>query len=51
MYVKSGWNEIEKIHLSICKYALGVEKSTFSDGIYAELGRVPLSVTRYYMMI
>ena len=45
------WDDIEKIHLFICKYALGVKKSTPSDGIYAELGRVPLSVTRQIHII
>ena len=35
----------------MCKYALGVKKSTPGDGIYAELGRVPLSVTRQIQIV
>ena len=45
------WEEIEKIHLTICKYALGVKKSTPNDGIYAELGRTPLLTLRQIQMI
>ena len=45
------WDDIEKIQLFICKYALGVKKFTPSDGIYAELGRVPLSVTRQIQIV
>ena len=45
------WDEIEKIHLFMCKYALGVKKSTPSDGIYAELGCVPLFVTHQIQIV
>ena len=38
--------EIEKLHFLTCKQALGVKESTPNDGVYAELGRVPLLVTR-----
>ena len=31
------WEELEKIHLSACKYILGVSVSTPTDGVYAEL--------------
>ena len=31
------WTELEKLHLSACKYILGVSHSTPTDGIYAEL--------------
>ena len=40
------WEEIEKLHLFIRKYALGVKRSTPSDAIYAELGRFPLLLIR-----
>ena len=38
------WDKIEKLHLFICKYALGVKSSMPNDGVYAELGRYPLSI-------
>ena len=40
------WTELEKLHLSACKYILGVSHSTPTDGIYAELGRHPLHISR-----
>ena len=43
--------EIEKNHLIICKFALGVKKSTPNDGIYAELGRTPLLTLWQIQMI
>ena len=33
------WEEIEKLNLFICKYALGVKSRTPSNAIHAELGR------------
>ena len=45
------WEELEKIHLSTCKYILGVSASTLSDGVYAELGRCPLRVYRKISII
>ena len=32
------WIELERLHLFLCKFALGVKSSTPNDGIYAELG-------------
>ena len=40
------WTELEKLHLSACKYIIGVSHSTPTDGIYAELGRHPLHISR-----
>ena len=40
------WIELEKLHLSACKCILGVSHLTPSDGIYAELGRHPLQISR-----
>ena len=45
------WDEIEKLHLFICKYALGVKSSTPNDGVYAELGRYPLSIFRKIQIV
>ena len=45
------WEQIEKIHLMLCKYAMVVKKSTPNDGIYAELGRTPLLIIRQIQMI
>ena len=45
------WEEIEKVHLMICKFALGVKKFTPNDGIYAELGRTPPLTLRQIQMI
>ena len=42
---------MEKLHLFICKYALGVKKSTPNDGVYAELGRMPLLITRQIQIV
>ena len=39
------WTELEKLHLSACKYILGVSHSMPTDGIYAELGRHPSHVS------
>ena len=38
--------ELDKLHLAACKYILGVSHSTPTDGIYAELGRHPLHMSR-----
>ena len=40
------WTELEKLHLSACKYILGVSHSTPTDGLYVELGRHPLHISR-----
>lgn len=31
------WPKLERMHLSACKYALGVKSSTTTDAVYAEL--------------
>ena len=45
------WDIIEKLHLFICKFSLGVKASTPADGVYAELGRYPLKILRHIQMI
>ena len=45
------WDEIDKLHLFICKYASGVKSSTPNDGVYAELGRYPLSIFRKIQIV
>jgi hypothetical protein len=43
--------EIERIHLKFCKSLLGVKTSTCNMGVYGELGRVPLYISRYVRII
>ena len=43
--------EIERIHLKFCKYLLKVKSSTCNIGVYGELERYPLYVTRYTRII
>ena len=38
------WYELEKLHLFACKYILGVNLSTPTSGVFAELGRYPLYI-------
>ena len=45
------WDETERIHLYFCKLTLGVKPSTPTDGIYAELGRYPLTIFRKFQMV
>ena len=45
------WDIIEKLHLSICKFSLGVKASTPADAVYAELGCYPLKILRHIQMI
>lgn len=51
------WNKIESYHLSVCKYILGVGKSTINSMVIGECGRFPLALTyqrkfiRYYIKI
>ena len=47
----NSWDASERLHLFICKYALGVKSSTSNDGVYAELGRVPLLVKRQIRIV
>ena len=37
-------NPIEKLHLMFCKHLLGVHKTTTTDGVLMELGRLPLVI-------
>ncbi len=39
--------EMERIHLKFCKTILGVKRSTSNVGVYGELGRYPLYISRY----
>ena len=43
--------EIEKVHLKFCKNILGVKRSTQNDFVYGELGRVPMQIIRYILII
>ena len=45
------WDAIERLHFFICKHALGVKSSAPNDGVYAELGRVPLLVKRQIQIV
>ena len=49
-----GWHDgkdVELIHTKFCRRILGVNKSTNLDGLYGELARVPLKITRKINMI
>ena len=37
-------NPIETLHLMFCKHLLGVHKSTTTDGVLKELGRIPIAL-------
>ena len=43
--------EIERIHLKFCKTLLKVKSSTCNMGVYDELGRYPLYISRYAHVI
>ena len=43
--------EIETIHLKFCKTLLKVKSSTCNMGVYGELGRYPLYISRYARII
>ena len=45
------WPKLEILHLSACKYALGVKSSTTTDAVYAELGRYSVLSTRHINII
>ena len=45
------WIEIQKLHLFLYKFALGVRNSTPNDAIYAELGQYPLQLCKQIGMI
>ena len=42
---------LERIHLKFCKTILKVKSSTSSCGVYGELGRYPLFITRYVRIV
>ena len=42
---------LEQLHLSACKYILGVKSTTCTDAVYAELGRIPLQLNRHVSML
>ena len=42
---------IERVHLKFCKRLLNVRTSACSVGVYGELGRFPLYISRYVRMI
>ena len=48
-YSKS--KEIERIHLKFCKSLLNVRTTTATAGVYGELGRYPLYITRYVRIL
>ena len=37
---------LERLHLSACKYILGVKSTTCTDAVYAEVGRISLQSIR-----
>ena len=41
------WPTLERLHLSACKYILGVKSSTCTEAIYAELGRISIQCSRH----
>ena len=45
------FKEIERIHLKFCKRLIGVRSNTNSNGVYGELGRYPLYISRYVRII
>ena len=44
-------DDIERIHLKFCKRILNVRSNTCTAGVYGELGRYPLFITRYVRII
>ena len=45
------YNTFEQLHLSACKYILGVKSTTRTGAVYAELGRISLQSIRYVGML
>ena len=43
--------EIERVHLKFCKHLLNVRLNTCTAGVYGELGRYPLYISRYVRII
>ena len=48
-YTKS--KQLERIHLKFCKKILNVKLSTSNVGVYGDLGRYPLYISRYVRML
>ncbi len=44
-------NKIERVHLQFCKRLLGVKRCTQNDFVYGELGRTPLLIVRYLIIL
>lgn len=47
----SKFKNSERVHLKFCKSILNVRKSTASVGVYGELGRYPLYISKYKRII
>ena len=45
------FRQLERVHLKFCKQLLNVSKSTCSIGVYGELRRFPLYITRHTRII
>ena len=43
--------EIERIHMKFCKAILNVRTNTSNAGVYGELGRYPLYISRYVRIL
>ena len=43
--------ELERLHLKFCKSILGVKQTTCNVAVYGELGRYPLYINRYVIII
>ncbi|MCG8035193.1 MAG: hypothetical protein JAZ03_23855 [Candidatus Thiodiazotropha taylori] len=43
--------EIERVHLKFCKRVLNVRLNTCTAGVYGELGRYPLYISRYVRIV
>ena len=51
VWAHEGTDILEKLHLSFCKYVLGVNKSTCTNMVYGELGATPLSLITQSRMV
>ena len=43
--------DLERVYLKFCKQILGVKASSSNAAIYGELGRFPLYITRYVLIV
>ncbi len=41
------WPKLERLHLSACKYDLGVKSTTTTDAVYAGLGNYSMLYSRH----